>query len=196
MSIGHPFGRDGAGVAALSDCIRTIVSNAFSKSFGSSDAPTTFAISTKRSWRSASVSFGLGDGLFDMFVTPLSCWRIGSPIKHAVRSLGCSESEPFVIAPRHVPRVVIYNHNHVGASDGSACKGNKVFKTQCIGFVHSKPILLLYGRIGPLVVRKIATIKGRWLVFISYVAFQSSEVWVSEGDKSNIGNLERDGGGI
>lgn len=33
--------------------------NAFSKSFGSSEAPTCFAISTKRLWRSASVSLGL-----------------------------------------------------------------------------------------------------------------------------------------
>ncbi len=31
--------------------------NAFSKSFGSSEAPTSFAMATKRLWRSASVSF-------------------------------------------------------------------------------------------------------------------------------------------
>jgi hypothetical protein len=40
---------------------------AFSKSFGSSDAPTCFAISTKRLWRSLSVSLGLRSDLDDMF---------------------------------------------------------------------------------------------------------------------------------
>jgi len=36
-------------------------SNALSKSLMSSEAPTFFAVSTKRAWRSASVSFGLFD---------------------------------------------------------------------------------------------------------------------------------------
>jgi hypothetical protein len=42
---------------------------AFSKSFGSSEAPTCFAISTKRLWRSASVSFGFDADLRTIVVT-------------------------------------------------------------------------------------------------------------------------------
>jgi len=42
----------------------TILLKAFSKSVGFSDAPTSRAVSTKRAWRSASVSFGRGRNLF------------------------------------------------------------------------------------------------------------------------------------
>lgn len=42
----------------------TIFLNAFSKSSGSSDASTLRAVSTKRAWRSASVSFGRARAFF------------------------------------------------------------------------------------------------------------------------------------
>jgi hypothetical protein len=78
--------------------------NAFSKSFGSSEAPTCFAISTKRLWRSASVSLAFVADLRGMKPS----WAKNQDGQYSSQQCVCnaqSSNYPANVLPDQFPRI-------------------------------------------------------------------------------------------